>query len=486
MKLHHTTRGDRYLRILGIILLAALIAAVLPVLYLGFFAHPASDDYSFGRHNVHALRHGTSLLYSIGYTVKRFYFGWQGTFSAVALMSLEPSIFGEQFYALTPFVMLGALSLGTTKLLDTLLRRMLCQSRSLVLCATSLLLLLSLELLPDPHEGFYWWNGAMFYTFFYSIMLLFLDQLLVLSMTASGAARIRVWVRVCLLGLLLGGGNYVSALLSLEICVLFCGYCLRKRRNLLPYAAVTWLLISAAFLISVLAPGNAVRQASETGGLPPFQAVLASIRQAVMDFPLFFNPTLLLAVLFAAVILLRLLPHTDFRFQHPLPVQLLIFLLYASQHAPHLYAVGTAGPGRMQNIFYFSFLWMIFFSVFYWIGFLAHRAWFQQPRTAVRYPVAAMLMVLLVISGAVQCLHRDAVSAEALAEVLDGSAQIFDAEQNQRVAQYLDPAVQDLRFPPLTASPQLLFHIDLSTRTDDWANIAIASFYEKNTVCLEP
>ena len=41
------------------------------------------------------------------------YANWQGTYSAMFLMALQPAVFGNGFYALVPFLTLGALAAGT-------------------------------------------------------------------------------------------------------------------------------------------------------------------------------------------------------------------------------------------------------------------------------------------------------------------------------------------------------------------------------------
>ena len=38
------------------------------------------------------------------------------------------------------------------------------------------LLLLSIQLVPSPKDAFYWWNGAVYYTFTYGIMLLLVER----------------------------------------------------------------------------------------------------------------------------------------------------------------------------------------------------------------------------------------------------------------------------------------------------------------------
>ena len=480
-----TSRRDGWLRPACIALLVALLVAVIPILYMSFFAHTAMDDYAFGRHNAIAIRHHESLLRSVLYTVRRYYGGWQGTFSAVALMSLVPSIFGEQFYFLTAFVMLGMLVFSTCKLCRTLSVRLLRAPGAAGMALSLTLLILSVCLLPSPNQAFYWWNGAMFYTFFYGLMLLFLDQLLLLYHSESRRARIGHFLAAAALSVLVGGGNYVSALLAVELCALWLISVFRNRKDLRVHAAVLFVLLIACFACSVLAPGNAIRQAGETGGYGPIQAVLRSVLQAGKDFFEFFDPTVYLCLLLGVLAFSQLVPDIAFDFRHPAAVQLLAFLLYASQHAPHLYAVGTSGPGRMQDIFFFSHLWLLFFSAFYWTGFFAKRFSLARLRR-VRRPLALVLGLLLICAALVQCLRLKTVPAIALRETINGSAAAFDREMDRRMELYEDPTVRDVYLTPIVSRPDLLFVWDNNADPENWDNTAISSFYEKDSVRLVP
>ena len=478
-----TSSQTRWLKLICAILLVFLIAEVLPILSLSFYAHTALDDFSFGQHNAVALRNHTSLLRSVLQTAKGYYGGWQGTFSAVALMSLVPSLFGEQFYFLTAFVMLGMLMFSTCKLSRTLAVRVLHAPAAAGWALSLTLLILSISLLPSPYEAFYWWNGAMFYTFFYGLMLLLLDQLLLMYLSVDQKAMAGHFVGAAALCVMVGGGNYVSALLAVELCALWLIPVFRKRKHLRIPAVILFIVLTACFACSVLAPGNAVRQATETGGYPPIEAILQAVLQAGEDFSAFFDPTICLFLLLGVLVFLRLMPEISFDFRRPLAVQLLAFLIYASQHTPHLYAIGTSGPGRMQNIFFFSHLWLLFFSVFYWTGYIAKRFSLNLRGRVLRVP-ALILSMLLICVATMQCIHHETAPAMALQTITDGSARAFDREMDRRTELYTDPAVQDVYLTPLQSKPEMLIEWDADPDSNSWINTAISNFYEKNSVLL--
>ena len=114
---------DRHTRLrtaLAVLLLLLLAASLIPVLLEGRYARASADDYSYGFYTHYAVQNGQCLLPAIWRMVWGNWRTWQGSFSAMALMTLTPCIFSERLYWLTPVVMLASLLLGTFKLSRTL------------------------------------------------------------------------------------------------------------------------------------------------------------------------------------------------------------------------------------------------------------------------------------------------------------------------------------------------------------------------------
>ena len=130
---------------LALTLTALLLLSLIPILLVGDCAHPYGDDYAYSQFVHHALADGESFLGTLAYTVRRYYFGWQGTYAGTAVMALQPGLISEEAYALTPVVLLSALILSTLALSHTLLRQWLGQDRGAWLAFTAGLLLVTLE-----------------------------------------------------------------------------------------------------------------------------------------------------------------------------------------------------------------------------------------------------------------------------------------------------------------------------------------------------
>ena len=94
------------------LLLALLAASLIPILLLGRYDWPSADDYSYALLSHESLLKGEFPLVGSWKYILNCYKGWQGTFSAIGMMTLTPLTFSPFLYWLTPVVMLVSLAGG--------------------------------------------------------------------------------------------------------------------------------------------------------------------------------------------------------------------------------------------------------------------------------------------------------------------------------------------------------------------------------------
>ena len=88
-----------------IFLIIIFILSLIPLYYIAGYAHPSVDDYFYGAetaqiwHNTHSLG---QVLQKSFVLMKDSYITWQGNFTAIFLMRLQPAIFGENYYVIAP------------------------------------------------------------------------------------------------------------------------------------------------------------------------------------------------------------------------------------------------------------------------------------------------------------------------------------------------------------------------------------------------
>ena len=202
--------------------IALLIISVLPLLVAAFYNHPCNDDFTFGLLTKAAWERTHSLWEVLKAAIEQAritWHDWQGTWAAIVIFALQPAVFGEGWYAASTFLLLGALISSVFCFFHTLLRRLprpeARASRDLVNLIAGAVCLVLIEMIPSPAQGFYWWNGASYYVLFFSLMLVQAAQL---ARIASGRDCTKArFVLSLLMGCLISGGNFITALLNAEL-----------------------------------------------------------------------------------------------------------------------------------------------------------------------------------------------------------------------------------------------------------------------------
>jgi len=442
-------RASSLLTWLCVVSLAVLLLSLIPMLAIAQYDLPLGDDVIYGAPVSKALQQNASLPSALsaaaGVVAEKFH-SWQGTFSAIFLMALQPGVFGLSFYQITPYLMLGALIGSTLLLTHTLLCSLLGVSRRVWLLLGSALTFFSIQLCISPREAFFWYNGAVYYTLFHSLLLV-LATLVIQLFRAK-----RAWVRAVfaalgvLLVAILSGGNYATAMVCFELLVCAIGYSIyRKQYRLLAAFVLMLLVFGAGMYVSVSAPGNAIRQADviTSGYTPsgPLKSIVLSLAlggvMAVGWFDLACVVIILLTVLFVGPYLRK----TGWRFRYPLLVVLFLFCVFASQFTPSVYAATSPGPYRLRNAAYFVYLLLVAASTVYVTGWAQQKFSAEAPKQApavmhwiLTYPVLAVLC-FGVLLGASLC-KRDVFetpSVLAVMELQDGTAREHAAAREKQL-----------------------------------------------------
>ena len=243
-----------------IILLFILISA--PMIYISKFNNPSSDDYTYGIETHKTWEETHSIIEVIKTGIKKTqntFIEWQGSFTAVFLMTIQPAVFGEQYYWLSTIFLIGFFILANLYIMKIILRDYFHCNRNIFLGISLLLITLSMQFVPYPVESFYWFNGSIYYTFFYSIQLILLGKILII-LKEENTQKLNTLIS-CFLAFFIGTSNYCTALVSCMIlAVIELILIIRKNKKAVNIAIILSICLTG-LLISANAPGNAVRQA---------------------------------------------------------------------------------------------------------------------------------------------------------------------------------------------------------------------------------
>ena len=333
-----------------------LVLSVIPMLWIAIYSRPFVDDYGYsaGTHQVWKATHSPlQLLAAIGKEVAEIYNTWQGSYSAIALFSIQPGIISEKVYGISTFILVGLFLFGNFFFLKAVIKDS--DTASIVSAAASIILM---QTLPHAIQGFYWWNGSSYYTLFFALRLI--EWGLVISKKS--------FILSCVLGFFISGGNLVTGLLNLEVIFVFIIWkCLKKwvfkddsgeNEPLRLVQQVSLFVVSSiGFAINAFAPGNMVRAVESTQKAP-----LQAIGDSFLDAYGFMNEWFGLPVILLLVLLLPFLWYyakDKVSTISRIPMFVLVFLafcLFASMFTPTEYSLSEVGPRRIQNIRYYMFV----------------------------------------------------------------------------------------------------------------------------------
>jgi hypothetical protein len=460
--------SERRIRVAAIVVQLLCCALIAPLVYAGFFTHPAgADDYRFAQWE--GFFSGMLHLYRTA----------GGRYFSAAMAMLNPlhwhSIPGDRYACL-------AMLLGFIISFYLLMRRALLQYTSeprLVAGAVAAAsLVLMLNNMDDPDENFFWYTGAVTYTL-PAILLAWLLQLLMRLKTQPGRWQ---WIGGCTLSVAICGGNELTALLLLALCF---GAWLWQRRQgnvaLARFFGVLLLLCMVCTALSVAAPGNYLRLGTQTRELFMVPLNWAYFTQRFL-FRWISDPFLLLFSGGVMAVAWR------YPLRRPvmslLPAFLLPLILVYLLFLPGNLSLGTLYYPRIVSTIYFLF-------VLGWLVFLLHlaaamRRW--TPGKHVGKAQWAQLLVIALIVAVLAGLSRKEQPTYILPMTYCGLAkrvpQRYSAELEARY-RMIRAGGDTVLVPPLTTkNDNPVYFLDITTDSAWPQNQFYARWWGKKAIAL--
>lgn len=478
---------DEYVQI-AIIMTSIFAVLMIPLIYIGFFAHPCADDYTYGyyTHAFWSTTHSFSeTLKWAFYQVKATYDTWQGTFSSVFLMTLSPAVWGEGYYFVTPLIMFGMLIGSHFYLLYVLIIKLIKSSKSIWLITASVLVLLQIQTVYSPVNAFYWFNGSVHYNFMHACMIFLFATALQIGTNNKTYKEVLLCMVACILAILCGGANYSTALLGILGCsVLLIMKWFKKKKAVWYFVPI--VIYAFAFYKNVTAYGNAVRQASFNKNTP-INAIIQSFQSSNQYIGECISINLILFMVMMIPIFWKLTEQVKYKVWMPLLVTVISYCSIACMFTPSCYAMSFSGPERLLNIIKFWFILLLFINEALWIGFIAK--FFREKEFKFKVDVRQyvfVVLILIVVFFVINVENRmyDYSSYAAYVSLKTGEAEQYHEEYLQRV-EMLESEESFVVLQAFTQKPWLLYFDDITTDAYDWRNNAMKLWYGKEGVILE-
>jgi len=296
--------------------------------------------------------------------------------------------------------------------------------------------------------------------------------------------RIYLLIISLILGFLTAGGNYASLLPAILILICLIIFCvqLKKKKQIAGLSSVLCIMI-IGLIISMIAPGNAMRAATASG-TTPVKAIVKSIIQC-SKYVIFFNgPVSMLGFTLLTPIFINLAKKSGFNFKYSAVNCILAFLFFCSSVTAVFYGQNNGGPARLFDICIVMLYMTEAYIIFSIIGIVTKRSNSPKYIVIVTACIFAMLILPNVISKSVVIPN----SYTAAKLIVSGEAYSYDAEYKKRLKQIDNNPGGDLVFTPYTVSKDLehfLYLGDLSSDPNDFNNEAFAKFYNLNSVYVD-
>ena len=422
-------------------------------------------------------------------------------------MSLTPMVFGEQYYAIVPFIMLGSLTVSVFYLSKVLVCNILKGSKANSIILSVILLFMMIEEIYTPASAFFWYNAAIHYTFMQAVMFLLIAFVLRGVTTEKTVISVITTVFATACAFVLSGGNYINALIGLillvTLLVMFAVLFIRdkiksKKENGLKNRFRKFFLILLplyvyiyGFRISVIAPGNEVRGRSFED-TPALVAVLRSFGSGFEfagEWISLFTVTLLILALPA---IWMITDKTKFRFRWPLLVVLFSFCLFSATFTSSHY--GMAGPGlpRTFNNCKMLYQMLLMINEVYLVGWLRVRLKefkkeqvrnFTLTHGVVFYAITAVALASIFLAcGDKEAYYPSYASAKYMKQ---GFALYYHMQYMERLNIMNGPGTV-VYVKEIAPKLNVLYVDDVTENPDDWRNEQYARWYGKEEVILVP
>ena len=465
-------------------LIVVLAISLIPVLVLGRYDVQSGDDYAYGAEtHQEYLRSGSipRVLQAGWRQTVSSYYNWQGTYSAIFLMTLQPAVFAFHLYGITPILMLASLLAGFFSLCIVLFSDVFKTGKDLGGCVAAVVALLCVQTMPAPTDGLYWYNGSVYYTFFHGLALVSI-ALTIRVLIRGGTGRTIV---LCLLNAFLAGGNYATALMLTLTIFSIIGLCLFMKRPGWKRLILPAAVLVLGFVISLCAPGNAVHTsaAKDTPGV--LRTVAEAFRLGARLSRRWISLPLIGCLLFLLGLVASEPRDPGFVLRLPGMVTLWSFCLLCSMFTPTLYTIGSIGPNRLLNIIYDTYILLLIGNAYYWGVWLRQKK-IMRCNAKQKTWILPMMMLFCALCWGAHIINGGAYTATAAIGTLrSGEAARYYQDQVERLKILEDSSVQNAVLEPLRETPFLLYRSDIVEDPDaHYINESMAEFYGKEKVLL--
>lgn len=348
---------------------------MIPVASICPYVFARADDNTFAQYTHLALEQTGSvweMLKGSFQIIKEVYFGWQGTFSSIFMMSLQPAVFHERLYNLVPLFFIAMIVLSTYFFLSTLFREVFHAEKNVTKAAIWAYLLLVIQCIPVKQSAYMWYNGAVHYIAAHCVFLCLLTFLIRMQRNKRLWSN---WIGAAFCAVYVGGANYVTLVGTLLLVLSFFFFVLVtgkwKEHKKTESICLIFLL---AFLVNVAAPGNMYKMNHASEGYGLIEAFpLAFVKSLQYMLGEWMHWSVFVFIFVSILLSGQIVKNTKFSFPYPVFVVGYSWCYMAALFFAPLFTITVVDTGRFQNAMYLQWMLILLLDVVYIAGWLQRK-----------------------------------------------------------------------------------------------------------------
>lgn len=484
---------------IAVCMVVLFLVSLLPIIYCSFFNYATGDDLWEGAvaHRV-LVNQGTigEFFREIYEWAKIDYLSWEGNWSSIILWCLEPSIWGEKVYCITPFIALISICGGSAYFLFYYLKKYLGVNKYFCIMVSTIICFFSVQYMPYVKSGIFWYTGMINYVFPYGLCLaafVWMDKFI-----EKGKKRYLVFTSIFFA--YLGGAGYIPIVFAFEITFfIMMVYFLKNKsgqRERIFWLLIPFLLLVIGFVFSAVSPGNAARggESYRFEVVRIFTTIFECIKQGFLTGIKTFisvRPLFLVIPLLVIAVWEQLdVEKSKLKFNHPVFVIAFLFLVSCSVYAPGIYAQSEVSGGVPDTI-YFIFLLCCVFSIIYLTGYLKslyiRKNWhLGKDKSVAKVRTVIVLGEILFCIVAGKYLVSNMADYVCIDFIRTGQLRDFEYQMQERLTILQNPKVKNVVLPEMNNEQGPFMHMALLDNPDAYTNQATARFYGKESVIAIP
>lgn len=489
---------------MAVIMLVLFGLSMIPVIYCSFFDYATGDDLLYGSIIKQAIRDNLSFFQTakgVAASIVSEYYTFQGAWTVGVLNRLQPGIWGEKFYIITPWIAIASLCGGSGYILYVITVRITKLSKSVFWILFSLVNFIMIQYMPYPRGGIFWYTGMINYTFSFGLALVTITWALRYVETGFNRFMIGMVLSMVYLG---GAGLPTIVLVAFVFFILSCkGFLVRtrdiKKRYLVLFLPLIFEMIS--FIPNAIAPGNKVRGGEEFGFsftkivLTLFKSVVSSGTNIIDYFKTI--PILYIAIAFILVVLFESTSDKTYcEFKHPIMFSLFLFIASCTVYAPEMYAgdsVAAGISGGVYDTYLFTFVVCLAIWLIYIVEWL--KKMYKEPNDNNTSVDCDKLynMKIIVFMVSIFCMlifhgqmFGNSLDKTCIQFITSGQLADFDDQMQERLKILENPEIVDVVLPEMNDQQGPFMHMALVRKPDAYTNYVTAKFYGKKSVKAIP